>query len=80
MNVSDSPKKTGLLHALGEAAGFVRAGLGALFTGWPNRRRQQEVDAPPAPVAVPGDPAPVLETLEKLQHKAEKAAPYPVND
>lgn len=74
------PNKTGPLHALAEAAAFLRAGLGALISGWPNRRRQQEIDAPAAPLAEPGDPGPVLETLEKLKHKAETAAPYPVND
>ncbi len=78
MTRSDPSEKTGLLHALGEVFGLLRAGLGALVSGWP--QRQAEVDAPAAPIAEPGDPTPVLETLEQLKHKAETAAPYPVND
>lgn len=80
MDSSEQKPKSGPLRALGEAVGFIGAGLGALITGWPNRRRQQEIAAPPSDVAEPGDPGPVLEALEALGHKTEKTAPYPVND
>lgn len=75
--MSTRSPKTGRLHALGEAAAFLRAGLGALLTGWPNRRRQQEIDAPATPIAEPGDPAPVLKALEQLKQKAGTSGPPP---
>lgn len=80
MEPAEHPPKTGPLHGLSELAALMGAGLNALTTFWPRRRKRDDIHAPGASVEVPGDPGPVLETLEKLGDKAAPVSPYPVND
>lgn len=80
MALSEQPPKTGPVHGLREALSFVGAGLTAVLRFWPRRQPSDDIRTRPAHLEEPGDPGPVLETLEKLDRKAEKTAPYPVND
>jgi hypothetical protein len=72
--------KTAPLRGLSEFAALVGAGFRALTGFWPRRRAREDFHAPAASVEVPGDPGPVLETLEKLGEKTAPVSPYPVND
>lgn len=80
MNPDQQSAKTAPLRGLSELAALMGAGLRALTRFWPRRRPRDEFHAPAASVEVPGDPGPVLETLEKLGEKAAPVSPYPVND
>ena len=80
MDPSEQSPKTGPLHGLSELVALLGAGLKALTTFWPRRRKRDDIHAPAAKVEVPGDPGPVLEALEKLEKKTAPVSPYPVND